>query len=138
MKHQTFRTEVSSQLHVWSGEVANPDSAACVAARVCIDIDDDACKQFVHVNTERTVESDVLWGIIKSGTVELPSGATVPLHSGCTYGRMLYKLITERRHLCTLEVGCAYGISAMYFLQARCPHHAYSCRSYLHRDHRIL
>ena len=62
----------------------------------------------------------VLEAILKSQTVQSDDGSALPLHSaiGSEEGELLQKLVMELQPAVTLEVGLAYGISALFICEA--------------------
>lgn len=64
--------------------------------------------------------NDVLSDILETGTVALPNGSAVKLHSAISEseGRFLQKLVRELDATVTLEIGLAYGISALFICDA--------------------
>ena len=64
--------------------------------------------------------NQVLEKILKSGCVNSPDGKVIKLHSNISKeeGVFLMKIIDELKPKVTLEVGLAYGISALFICQA--------------------
>ncbi len=64
--------------------------------------------------------TQVLSEIMKSGYFKSPSGNLVKVRSGVSQeeGKMLAEIISEIKPNATLEIGLAYGISALYICQA--------------------
>lgn len=62
----------------------------------------------------------VLADLLATGTATRDDGSTVPLHSATTQqeGEALQRLIRARRPQVTLEVGLAYGMSALFICEA--------------------
>jgi predicted O-methyltransferase YrrM len=64
--------------------------------------------------------NDVLATILATGTVTRDDGTVIPLHSATTQqeGEALQRLIRARRPQVTLEVGLAFGVSALFICEA--------------------
>lgn len=64
--------------------------------------------------------NSVLAGILASGMVTRADGTSIPLHSATTRqeGEALQRLIRARRPEVTLEVGLAFGVSALFICEA--------------------
>lgn len=63
--------------------------------------------------------NDILSEIFTTGEVSLPDGRRVAIHSGITLqsGRFLQEVITAAPPKVTLEIGLAFGISALFICQ---------------------
>jgi len=63
---------------------------------------------------------NVLRSILANQTVVTRSGIERPLHSAISEdeGMFLQKIIKEHKPKCSLEIGCAYGISSLYICEA--------------------
>ena len=64
--------------------------------------------------------NDVLRTILANRTVVTESGIERPLHSSVSEdeGEFLQSIIREHKPKCSLEIGCAYGISSLYICEA--------------------
>jgi predicted O-methyltransferase YrrM len=64
--------------------------------------------------------NDVLRSILANRTVVTESGIERPLHSATSEdeGAFLQSIIREHKPKCSLEIGCAYGISSLYICEA--------------------
>ena len=62
----------------------------------------------------------VLQGILKTGCVSSPDGKLIKVHSAisCEEGKFLQELIFELRPTVTLEIGLAFGVSALFICDA--------------------
>lgn len=66
------------------------------------------------------IKNKVLLNILEHRLIKLPSGKTVPLHSGINdeKGRLLHALVCRVRPSLAIEVGLAFGISTLFILSA--------------------
>jgi len=62
----------------------------------------------------------VLQSIVENGTIKLPSGEEVNIHShvGAGSGRVISRAVEVAKPLVACEVGLAFGVSSLYILEA--------------------